>query len=141
MHKIQRSRPEKTTRPVKLFTLAQANATLPLVRRIAQDLAEAFRRIAGLETQARSTPAGPNREALRAEYHRCVDQLRELSEEISDIGCELKDPRIGLIDFPSMHDSRVVYLCWKLGEDRVSHWHETSEGYAGRREMDESFVA
>ena len=54
-------------------------------------------------------------------------------EELSDVGCELKDFRTGLVDFVGRHQGRDVCLCWKLGEDRIAFWHETSAGYAGRQ--------
>ena len=39
----------------------------------------------------------------------------------------------GLLDFPTTLDGRVVYLCWKRGEPKVSHWHEINGGFAGRQ--------
>ena len=41
----------------------------------------------------------------------------------------------GLLDFPTTLDGRVVYLCWKRGEPKVSHWHEISGGFAGRQPL------
>jgi len=29
-------------------------------------------------------------------------------------------------------------LCWKMGEEKITHWHSTDEGYAGRKVIDES---
>jgi len=39
----------------------------------------------------------------------------------------------GLLDFPTTLDGRVVYLCWKRGEPKVSHWHEINGGFSGRQ--------
>ena len=41
----------------------------------------------------------------------------------------------GLIDFPSLHDGREVYLCWRLGEPQVAYWHELDAGFAGRQKL------
>ena len=48
---------------------------------------------------------------------------------------ELKDPFIGLIDFPCLMDGREVYLCWRLGEPELAHWHELDSGFAGRKRI------
>jgi hypothetical protein len=57
--------------------------------------------------------------------------------EIDAIGVQVKDLDIGLLDFPCEVDGRVVLLCWKLGEKSITHWHDTSEGFAGRKPVDE----
>ena len=62
-----------------------------------------------------------------------VDKKLDLVEEINQVGCELKDCSIGLIDYLSRHQGRDIYLCWKLGEERVNYWHELHSGFAGRQ--------
>ena len=65
---------------------------------------------------------------------------REYIAELDSIGCELKDTRTGLIDFRSRLGGREVYLCWKLGEREIEHWHELDAGFSGRRSIaDEAF--
>ena len=73
------------------------------------------------------------------------DQLQEISfertefiDELQGLGIELKDPNVGLIDFPAMLEGRVVYLCWRLGEGEISHWHELESGFAGRQPVEGS---
>jgi hypothetical protein len=51
-------------------------------------------------------------------------------------GVELKDPRLGLVDFPAVRGSEVVYLCWREGEPEVTHWHPMTTGYGDRRPLD-----
>ena len=55
--------------------------------------------------------------------------------ELTEIGCEMKDLRTGLVDFLSEMDGREIYLCWQVGEEAVEHWHELTEGFAGRRPL------
>jgi len=63
-----------------------------------------------------------------------IQTLRALATELDIFGCELKDPESGLIDFLSLRDGRVVYLCWRLGEEeRIKYWHELQAGFAGRQ--------
>jgi hypothetical protein len=44
---------------------------------------------------------------------------------------------MGLLDFPCVVDSKVILLCWRIGEKTIEHWHGTDEGYAGRKPIDE----
>ena len=50
---------------------------------------------------------------------------------------EIKDQRHGLIDFPSVREGKRIYLCWRLGEPAVRHWHEMDTGFLGRQPVDE----
>jgi hypothetical protein len=47
----------------------------------------------------------------------------------------LRDPETGLVDFPGERDGRRIWLCWRLGEERVGHWHELEAGFVGRRAL------
>lgn len=62
-----------------------------------------------------------------------LDGLAYAASKLAEIGVELKDPDIGLIDFPAMRFKEPVYLCWKLDEEEVLYWHEVTEGYRGRK--------
>src|SRR5262245_41340482 len=131
----------------KLFTLAQANATLPLVRAIVTDLARLAREIQERRQRLALLMAGhqgkghgrdlyrDELEQMEDELEKDNDQLREYVRELQELGVELKDPLVGLIDFPCLMDDRVVYLCWKLGEPRIEFWHEIEAGFAGRQPL------
>ena len=60
-------------------------------------------------------------------------QLEREVQKLEELGCLLKDVNTGLVDFPAVRLGRRVWLCWLLGEDRVSFWHKLEEGYAGRK--------
>ena len=64
------------------------------------------------------------------------DRLDFLLHQVQDLGIEVKDLTVGLIDFPALHENRVVYLCWKYGEKLVEFWHEIESGFAGRQRID-----
>ncbi len=64
-----------------------------------------------------------------------IQALQVLINELSDFGCELKDPNIGLIDFLSIRNGREVYLCWHLGEEHINYWHYLDAGFAGRQPL------
>ena len=69
------------------------------------------------------------------EFERGKEKMREYEQELKNLGVELKDYYIGLIDFPCWMDGREVNLCWKLGEPEVAHWHELDAGYSGRQRL------
>jgi len=72
---------------------------------------------------------------LQKELAEHIQTMHELIDELSSIGCELKDSTIGLIDFLSMRNGREVYLCWHLGEERINFWHYLDAGFAGRQPL------
>tara|TARA_Y100001968_G_C18986912_1_gene539543 strand:- start:26 stop:487 length:462 start_codon:yes stop_codon:yes gene_type:complete len=134
---------------LKLFTLEEANASLPLVRAITNDLAglsevvfERQRRLAtisaGRELDGDSDPYTEELVYEQAELERQTSRLHELIDELRALGAEPKngpDGRIDLVDFPAEKEGRVVYLCWRLGEPSVEHWHEIDTGFNGRQSV------
>jgi hypothetical protein len=70
---------------------------------------------------------------LRNEREELAGSIREALEGIEATGCIVKDLDSGLLDFPSRIDGEDVYLCWRLGEDRIRFWHRQDEGFSGRR--------
>ncbi len=134
-------------RPVqrKIFTPAEANATLPLVRAIVSDLVdlsceltERRQRLSMLVGGKAGNSHDPYHEELvqvQKEMEKDTARLREYVEELRALGVEPKGGTQGLVDFPALLNGRKVYLCWKLGESRVLFWHDLEAGYAGRQPL------
>jgi hypothetical protein len=120
--------PAPVARPVRHFSLDQANKTLPLVKRIVADIVRTHTEVTKLQTQMES--AGT---AIQDQLAKGLEHLQDYVEELTEIGCELKDYRLGLIDFIGRHDGRDVCLCWKLGEEKIFFWHEIRAGFTGRQ--------
>jgi len=127
---------------MRQFTVEQANRTLPLVRRIVEDVVAQHRRwretILELDLVAsasRSDDAQTRSEELEQRALAYARELDDYQRELADLGIQLKDPRLGLVDFPAELDGRPVLLCWHLGEPEVRFWHEVDPGYAGRRPL------
>lgn len=120
----------------RYFTVEEANAELPALRdrlvRIREARAIVLR---SAEVVRRAAPAdGGGTEG--AAYLEAVRDLRQDVEGLAAAGIILRDPDSGLVDFPARREGRTIYLCWRLGEDRVGHWHDASSGFAGRRRLD-----
>ena len=62
-------------------------------------------------------------------------KLNDMLEELEHLGCYVKDIDVGLVDFLSTFEGRDIFLCWKLGEEHISHWHELDEGFPHRQEI------
>jgi hypothetical protein len=136
---MNRPDPDGERRP-RLFTVDEADALLPEITPILIALRELKEQLDAVNAALdRLTPAmrgnGHGVEALTLERQigdltaRIVPGLQEIAAR----GIAIKDLNQGLIDFPHARDGRIVYLCWRLGEDRIAYWHDIDAGFAGRR--------
>ena len=117
----------------RLFSLIEANKTLPLVGRIVRDIVETHAECSHLQASLEAAPRGKKADDLEASLECKLQRLHDLVEEINRVGCELKDCSVGLIDFVSRHQGRDIYLCWKMGEPKINYWHELHSGFSGRQ--------
>ena len=131
-----------------VFTIEEANALLPRLKALVgaqMDRRSEIER--GLERLAQRIGTAPDsvriedsdplpvRELKRDLIER-VESYRAAWREVEGLGVVLKDPRRGLVDFYGQVDGRFVWLCWKYGEDAVTHFHGFDEGFAGRRPIE-----
>lgn len=122
----------------KYFTLAEARRALPLVKRIALDLqcTQALRVTLHEQMHAKTTQTARELELLEARFEKATAKLEALIAELQQIGAELKDASTALLDFPALFEGREVLLCWRGGEDTITHWHELEGGFAGRKPVE-----
>jgi len=129
----------------KFFTLAEANRTLPLVKRVVQDIMAVYPEWKDLVARyelvaAQARPDwGESKEQidLKAQIDAVAAKVNAFLGELEEIGCEFKGFDLGLVDFHGRLDEREILWCWKLGEDRITHWHELEAGFAGRQPLPE----
>ena len=131
---------------MKLFTPAEANAALAVVRPKAERLARlrvaaraVERELAEVRAHASGNGHGDTArrasalESTRAETTRAI---ADVVTELAEMGVQVKDADVGLLDFPARHpDGSIVLLCWRLGEDEVAAWHTLDGGFAGRKPL------
>ena len=125
-----------------LFTLAEANALLPRLTPILSalqgrkaELDEVRRALAGLLPAMRGNGHGAEAADLEGRLQALAAEITAEVRQVAALGVEVKDLDQGLIDFPSLRDGRIVYLCWRLGEGPIAYWHEVDAGFAGRRPL------
>lgn len=124
----------------RTFTVSEANHLVP-------QLQSRFTSIQQAKAILLQTKQEIQKASAQAEYgggssvgHLYISGLQQVStnlQAIYELGVLVKDIDIGLCDFPHLRDGRVVYLCWKLGEDEVRWWHETTTGYKDRCPLEE----
>jgi hypothetical protein len=132
--------------PKRLFTPAEANSALDEVRPVAERLVALRTRMHKLvgEQGKLVTAIGGNGggyaandlNAAQAELEQLADRAAACIAELDSIGVVLKDPDVGLLDFPALRDGEEIELCWQVGEPAVEQWHEIGAGYAGRKPID-----
>ena len=76
----------------------------------------------------------------RAEREKTAQRIKDAIAEIDATGVQVKDLDMGLLDFPCVVDGKTILLCWKMGEEKITHWHDLEEGYAGRKLIDETIT-
>jgi len=132
----------------RYFKRHEAEGLLPIIEPSLEQARERKRKIADLDlglSQAvakimvlgGSIPPYANLAKKKKEREQLTAKLLEAVNKIQETGCVVKDLDEGLVDFPSLLDGREVYLCWKLGEQRIGYWHGIDEGFAGRKPLDD----
>ena len=128
----------------RVFTPEQATQMLPLVRRIVEDIVvavgrwrERIREFEIVTASVTSQAPDPRAAELEREAGAIAAEVDRFVRELTALGIELKDYETGLVDFPAERDGRPVYLCWRLGEEKVQFWHEIDAGFVGRRPLEE----
>ena len=138
------------------FDIDAANAKLPEVRETLLRLRDERDEIIALRDRivainapmlagAASQPPDPNPEVdsetqtLRMRMQGLVDQMQAAALELDGSGIQLRDIATGLVDFPALVAGRPVWLCWRLGEERIDWWHEASEGFEARRRLEDLY--
>lgn len=119
------------------FTLAEARALLPELKRSFQelhDLRDAIRVGAPRHEGARQAADGNGGGGERAvSYIQASARFQQIIRDLQERGIQIKDINSGLVDFPHLRDGKEVFLCWQVGEDTISYWHEIEAGFAGRK--------
>ena len=129
----------------KFFTLSEANRTLPLVKRVVDDIASLYPGWQDLVSRyeviaAKARPdwgESPEQLGLKSQIDDVARKINACIVELEQIGCEFKGFEEGLVDFHGKLDDREILWCWKMGEDRITHWHDLDAGFAGRQPIPE----
>lgn len=131
---------------IRIFTLDEAERTLPLLRRILADLKQEYETWREALAHYELLAAGSRADAgesmplidARMAVSAAADRIDGFLAEITAIGCLFKGFDEGLVDFYALRDDRLVLLCWKYDEAHITHWHDVDAGFQGRQPIDTS---
>src|SRR5580704_12968864 len=118
----------------KIFSLTEAERLRVELEPILIEAMETRRKLSGYDEQLGGLAERIQRSGgmqvpyeriakLRIERNRLQEAIETALDRIQSTGCVVKDLDIGLLDFPARIDNEDVYLCWKLGEDRIRFYH------------------
>ena len=135
----------------RTFTLSEAETLLPVLESLLRSAMEAKALIEEVDAELESLKSrifvngGTYVNILavsrrKDEREKAIQRAKDAVAEIDAAGVQVKDLDVGLLDFPCVVGEEVILLCWKLGEKGISHWHNTTEGFAGRKPIDERII-
>ena len=121
----------------KHFTPVEASRTLPLVRRIVEDIQEHGHQLNALKNDKELSA-----DERKAAIERQMKTVNSFFKELEELGCYYKgiDFEIGMVDFPGIIDDEEVFLCWKSDEDEIRWYHGLGTGFKGRREIPQDLL-
>ena len=133
--------------PHRLFTLTEAERARKELEPFLVEAMDCRKKISDLENTLAAVAARimmmggvlvpyEKLATLRAEHQQLSETMKSALDRILQTGCLIKDLDVGLLDFPAIINNQDVYLCWKLGEDRIRFYHGQDEGFAGRKPLD-----
>jgi hypothetical protein len=119
----------------RTFTVEEANRMLPELRRTLRAMKGARDVVLASAKRVRGSVAGNGGGKPTGDHVDALELLRRETERLSEEGIILRDVDAGLLDFPSERDGQPVFLCWRLDEDEVGHWHPVDSGFSDRRPL------
>jgi hypothetical protein len=135
----------------RTFTLEEAQELLPILESLLKQSIHGKQLIEEVDAEFQETAhrvflnGGTRLDVVqmaqrKAEREKTIRRVKDALGEMDAIGVQVKDLDIGLLDFPCKVEGEIVLLCWKLGETGITHWHGTTEGFAGRKPIDERIL-
>ena len=133
---------------IKLFSLEKANEAVPFVQELLHEMRGLRREIQSKEididvAMILASDDGKKMDKVAPEnvtkdietFNTLVEDFNNVAKRFADLGCELKDLDQGLVDFYTVREGNLVYLCWREGEEKISYWHTLEEGFPGRKPL------
>ncbi len=119
----------------RYFTPAEAQMTLPLVKKIVKDILDTTREIKLLADDL------DGKVEDNEKIKKMISDVNGFMSELEEVGCYYKDWNftVGLVDFPAYIEGEEVFLCWRSDEDGIRYYHALEEGYAGRKLIPEKY--
>ena len=123
---------------MKYFSVVEAEALIPELEKIFEAVAElaaqAELKSASLRRRQETDESDPAAAAIeRAQLQFLAQGINERLQQIVELGALPKGIEPALVDFPHRLEGKDVYLCWRLGDKRLTHYHGMDEGFSNRQ--------
>jgi hypothetical protein len=131
----------------RVFTISEVNALIPTLSTLVGDqlreqseiehgLAELTRLIGkNPDSLDESETDIPEVSRMKHDLKRRIERYESGWQRVQTLGGVVKDPQIGLVDFYGRIDGKLVWLCWRYGEDALGFYHDLEAGYPARRPL------
>jgi hypothetical protein len=122
----------------RYYTVAEANATLPELRELLQQIRELRDHVQVAWEAAQPVLRAAKTNGGGKEAYPYLDDMRRINarlKQLAELGVQLKDLDQGLVDFPAWREDREVFLCWREEEAEITTWHELDTGFRGRKPL------
>lgn len=116
----------------KTFTHEEANRALVFVAPVVKEIQGIWNALMTLTD---------HKKVMEPAIREKLERMKYCMHELEQVGCVVRDPIKGILDFPSFYKGEPVFMCWHLGEEQLDYWHLVKNGYSERQPVDEEFIA
>lgn len=123
---------------LKVFNLEEANTLIPQLEALLTDLDEkyeVFRKLQDALFFEELLEEVSCSEAKHQELEEILLKLEEKIEAIRSLGCLLRHPERGLVDFLARPGEELIYYCWRRGEKEIQFYHSLRGGFLERQPL------
>jgi hypothetical protein len=125
---------------VKYFSVAEAEALIPDLERIFEAVIELAAKAEAKAERIRGMAEDEKRHVSdlaieKSQLQFLANAMNDWFRKIADLGALPKGIDPALVDFPHRLAGQDVYLCWKLGDQKITHYHGMDEGFGGRKAL------
>ena len=127
----------------KIFTLSEANGLIPELEQLWSNIKEGRKILVDTREEVKKASAQASvggGTVVGVQYIKGLQDINSSLHAIQELGVVIKDVEIGLCDFPYLLNDRLVFLCWKSGEDQIRWWHDIDSGYANRQPIEDTEI-
>lgn len=127
----------------KVYTVEEANQILEIVSKTYREAKAVRARITEKNLDYEFMQIGEDNSSGAAPLAQIKTELDMLSEEfrrkigfLERLGVQIRQSERGVVDcldFFSIRNGYVVFLCWREGETSIRFWHSIDSGFAGRQ--------
>ena len=126
---------EEEEKPIRHFSAEEANALLPSVAPLVEELRDAHALMEERQDEVTESIPTNGGGAVHREFREATSRAAKALGALEELGLVVRDPSSGLVDFPAVREGQEVFLCWRLGEPSVAWFHPPETGFAGREPL------